>query len=103
MMGNYQVRFRGRGTGGPPWIAWPLPDTSTVIDLPADRVWAAVRDFNGLATWWPAAVTNSEIEEGKGGDQVGAVRSFHLKDGAHLRERLLSHSDVERSYSYNFQ
>ena len=26
MMGNYQVRFRGRGTGGPLWIAWPLPD-----------------------------------------------------------------------------
>jgi uncharacterized protein YndB with AHSA1/START domain len=81
----------------------PKAYTSTVIDLPADRVWAAVRDFNGLASWWPAAVTDSEIEEGKGGDQVGAVRSFHLKDGAHLRERLLSHSDVERSYSYNFE
>ena len=31
------------------------------------------------------------------------VRSFHLKDGAHLRERLLSFSDVERSFSYNFE
>ena len=70
----------------------PKAYTSTVIDLPADRVWAAVRDFNGLATWRPAAVTDSEIEEGKAGDQVGAVRSFHLRDGAHLRERLLSHS-----------
>jgi hypothetical protein len=34
---------------------------------------------------------------------VGAVRSFHLQDGAHLRERLLSFSDVERSFSYNFE
>ena len=76
---------------------------STVVNALADEVWARIRDFNGLATWWPAAVTDSEIEEGKGGDQVGAVRSFHLKDGAHLRERLLSHSDVERSYSYNFE
>ncbi len=25
-MGNYQVRFRGRGTAGPSWIGWPLPD-----------------------------------------------------------------------------
>ena len=81
----------------------PKAYTSTVIDLPADRVWAMVRDFNGLATWWSGMVTDSEIEEGKGGDQVGAVRSFHLKDGAHLRERLLSHSDAERTYSYNFE
>jgi hypothetical protein len=75
---------------------------STVVDAPADRVWALLRDFNGLAAWHPA-VTDSEIEDGKAGDQVGAVRSFHLQDGAHLRERLLSFSDVERCYSYNFE
>jgi uncharacterized protein YndB with AHSA1/START domain len=81
----------------------PRAYTSTVIDLPAERVWAAVRDFNGLATWWSGMITDCEIEEGKAGDQVGAVRSFHLKDGAHLRERLLGHSDAERTYSYNFE
>ncbi|MEK0083700.1 SRPBCC family protein [Benzoatithermus flavus] len=75
---------------------------STVVDASADAVWALIRDFNGLATWHPA-VTDSVIEDGKAGDQVGAVRSFHLQDGAHLRERLLSFSDVERSYSYNFE
>ena len=31
------------------------------------------------------------------------MRSFHLQDGAHIRERLLSCSDVERHYSYNFE
>ena len=76
---------------------------STVIDAPADGVWARIRDFNGLATWHAGMVASSEIEEGKAGDQVGAIRSFTLTNGAHLRERLLAHSDAERSYTYDFQ
>jgi hypothetical protein len=77
---------------------------STVIDAPADEVWARVRDFNGLPTWHPGMVATSEIEEGKVGDQVGGVRSFTLTDGStHIRERLVEHSDAERSYTYNFQ
>jgi len=76
---------------------------STVIDAPADEVWARIRDFNGLATWHGGLVAASEIEDGKAGDQTGGVRSFTLTDGTHLRERLLSHSDVERKYSYNFE
>ncbi len=76
---------------------------STVVNAPPDEVWARIRDFNGLATWHSGLVADSEIEEGKAGDQVGAVRSFHLTDGTHLRERLLSHSDAYRMYSYNFE
>ena len=75
---------------------------STVISAPADKVWALIRDFNSLADWFPV-VADSMIEDGKSGDQIGAVRNFHLQDGAHLRERLLSHSDTNRSYSYNFE
>jgi len=80
----------------------PRAYASTVLNAPAEQVWAAVRDFNGLPDWHPAIV-DSVIEEGRSGDQVGAVRSFHLTDGAHIRERLLSHSDAERCYSYNFE
>jgi hypothetical protein len=76
---------------------------STVVNASPDEVWARIRDFNGLATWHGGLVADSEIEEGKAGDQVGAVRSFHLTDGTHLRERLLSHSDAYRMYSYNFE
>ena len=76
---------------------------STVIDAPADEVWATIRDFNGLATWHGGLVASSEIEGGKSGDQVGGVRSFKLTDGTHFRERLRSLSDAERSYSYDFQ
>jgi hypothetical protein len=76
---------------------------STVVDAPAGEVWARIRDFNGLADWHGGMVATSEIEEGKTGDQVGCVRSFTLADGTHLRERLLSHSDAQRAYSYNFE
>ncbi len=80
----------------------PKAYASTVLNTPAGEVWAVIRDFNALPVWNPG-VADSMIEEGKAGDQVGAIRSFHLKDGAHLRERLLSHSDVDRHYSYNFE
>ena len=77
--------------------------TSTVIDAPADEVWEYLRDFNGLPKWTGGLIATSEIEDGKTGDQVGAVRSFTLPDGTHFRERLLSHSDAQRAYSYNFE
>jgi len=74
---------------------------STVLDHDATAVWAVARDFNGLATWWPAAVSESRIEEGKHADQVGAVRRFRLGE-ATIRERLVALSDVDRSYRYEF-
>ena len=37
--------------------------TSSVIDAPADAVWAQVRDFNGLPQWTPF-VAESRIEKG---------------------------------------
>jgi hypothetical protein len=80
-----------------------LSYASTVIDFPADAVWAKIRDFNGMPDWYPEVIATSEIEDGKAGDQVGAVRSFTLTNGAHLREKLLAHSDETRSYSYDFQ
>ena len=76
---------------------------STIIDDPVDEVWSVARDFNGLATWNAPMVPRSEIEDGKAGDQVGSVRNFTLANGANLREKLLTHSDRDRSYSYNFQ
>jgi Polyketide cyclase / dehydrase and lipid transport len=68
---------------------------STVIDAPAEEVWERIRDFNGLSVRYSAAVAESEIEEGRPGDQIGGVRSFKLVDGTHLRERLLAHSDED--------
>jgi Polyketide cyclase / dehydrase and lipid transport len=80
-----------------------LSYASTVIDAPADAVWAKIRDFNGMPDWYPEVIATSEIEGGMTGDTVGAVRSFTLADGTHLREKLLAHSDETRSYTYDFQ
>ena len=77
--------------------------TSTVIDAPADDVWAYIRDFNDLPKWTGGLVVSSEIEDGLDGDQVGCVRSFMVDDGNHIRERLLAHSDTDRFYTYNFE
>lgn len=73
---------------------------SGIIDLPVDRVWAYVRDFNGHHKWHPL-IAESHIEDGLPSDQVGCVRNFSLADGGRLRERLLSFSDLERSFTYN--
>ena len=75
----------------------------TVIDAPAPQVWERICDFNGLAAWHGGLVTQSEIEDGKAGDQVSGIRSFTLTDGTHLREQMLAHSDLERAYTYDFQ
>lgn len=75
---------------------------STVFNAPAEKVWAAARDFNGLATWFSAAVGKSEIEGGKSGDAVGGVRNFMFGE-TNVRERLLAMSDVDRSYTYCFE
>ncbi|HYZ22591.1 MAG TPA: SRPBCC family protein, partial [Rhodopila sp.] len=73
---------------------------SDVIDAPIGRVWALLRDFNGLPTYHPSLFPRSEIEGGKPADAVGCVRSFYAADGGHLREELLSLSDRDHSCAY---
>lgn len=77
----------------------PRVYVSSVIDAPAERVWAVVRDFNALPRWVPA-VADSRIEQNLPADRVGCIRAFTLKDGGKLREQLLALSDYEYSVSY---
>ncbi len=74
--------------------------TSSVIGAPADQVWAAIRDFNGLPSWHPA-IAESRIEGGAPADQVGCVRAFRLKDGGFIREKLLALSDYDFACTYS--
>jgi hypothetical protein len=73
---------------------------SGIIDAPAEAVWAYARDFNGHGEWHPL-IAESHIEDGLPSDKVGCVRNFRLTNGGHLRERLLSFSDLERRFTYN--
>jgi NADPH:quinone reductase-like Zn-dependent oxidoreductase len=72
---------------------------SAVIDAPIERVWAVLRDFNSHTAWHPI-VARSEIEGGESADQVGCIRNFTLKDGAHVREQLLALSDEDHISTY---
>jgi hypothetical protein len=73
--------------------------TSSVIDAPADRVWATVRDFNALPQWHPA-IRDSRIEGNHPSDKIGCIRNFNLKDGGNIRERLLALSDYDFTCTY---
>lgn len=72
---------------------------SSVIGAPIEQVWEYVRDFDGLPKWFPG-VTDSHIEGGLRGDQVGCIRNFGVQGGARMREQLLSLSDVSHSWTY---
>jgi mxaD protein len=70
------------------------------IKAPADKVWAAVKDFDSLNKWHPA-VAKDEIVKGTN-NKPGAVRALSIKDGPTITERLLSFSDATHSFSYKF-
>lgn len=74
-------------------------DVSSVIPADIDRVWAVVRDFNGMPNWHPL-IDRSRIETSEPSDRVGCIRNFHLTDGANIREKLLSISDLDHSFWY---
>ena len=73
---------------------------SSVLDAPADAVWAVIRDFNGLPRWTPF-VAESRIEGGLPADRIGCVRNFRLKDGGTIREQLLTLSDYDYQCTYS--
>ena len=73
---------------------------SSVIGASATRVWARVRDFNGLPNWHPA-IAESRIENGEPADKVGCIRSFSLRNGDRLREQLLGLSDYDMFCTYS--
>ena len=58
----------------------PRSYASTVVNAPADEVWERIRTFDSLGDWHSGLVATMELEGGKDGDQVGAIRSFTLHD-----------------------
>ncbi|KWV45872.1 hypothetical protein AS156_22885 [Bradyrhizobium macuxiense] len=73
---------------------------STVFEQPAGEVWKIIRDFNNYPVWVHGEGT-SEIEDGRSGDSVGAVRSLLYRE-RRIRQRLLAQSDVECFQTYEF-
>ena len=71
---------------------------SSVLDHPLDRVWALVRDFNNYPRYIDGVI-ESIIEDGRRGDEVGAVRRFNYQ-GHWIRQRLVRHSDEQHLLTY---
>ena len=72
---------------------------SVVLDHTADEVWAFIRSFGDYA--WAGVISETIIEDGKAGDQVGAIRRVQAGERL-IRQQLLAHSDLDRSYVYTF-
>jgi hypothetical protein len=71
---------------------------SSVLDHPLDSVWELVRDFNNYPRYIDGVI-ESAIEDGKRGDEVGAVRRFNYQ-GNWIRQRLVRHSDDDHLLTY---
>lgn len=74
---------------------------SSVVNAPADKVWAVIRPFDAVVDWLPF-VKSSPIEGDGDPTGVGCVRVSTQTDGEVFREVLVALSDAERSYSYTF-
>ena len=72
---------------------------SVVLDHPAEAVWSVIRPFGHYD--WAGVEAETVIEEGKADTEVGAVRCVRMP-GRTIRQKLLAHSDRERSYTYSF-
>jgi uncharacterized protein YndB with AHSA1/START domain len=66
------------------------------IDASPDQVWKLIGDFQSLAEWHPA-LPPSERRDGPDGEEF---RVFKVGDQVVATERLVSHLDAERRYSY---
>ena len=71
---------------------------STIVSAPVDDLWPILRNFNGGELWHPALASASEATDAP--NQIGAVRSYRLRNGAWMREQLLALSDRRRSLRY---
>ena len=72
---------------------------STVVDAPADEVWALVRAFDRHAEWHPG-LPAAAIEGGRPADAVGCVRTFAAPNGSEVRERLVALDDDAKLCAY---
>lgn len=73
--------------------------TSVIINAPIAKVWAAVRNFDGVANWNPG-VTAARMESGAP-TETGHIRHLDIADGTVFRETLLAYSDRDYSYTYD--
>ena len=77
----------------------PLKVTETIeINAPIAKVWAAIKDYDGLNNWHPG-FAKDEIVKGSN-NTPGAVRALTIKDGPTFTEELVAFSEKDHTYQY---
>src|SRR5580698_4854424 len=71
---------------------------SVEIKASPDKVWAAIKDFDGLNKWHPGFSADEIVSGGNG--QVGSVRKLTIKDGPSFTEKLTAYDEAGHSYHY---
>jgi hypothetical protein len=56
----------------------PRPCYRTIFEQSSDHVWSVIRDFGHYG--WAGVVSETIVEESRGGDSVGCIRSVRLSD-----------------------
>lgn len=64
------------------------------LNVPAEKVWELIGNFNALANWHPA-VESSELSDG------GSIRTLGLVGGGEIIERLEKLQEGEYEYNYS--
>lgn len=65
------------------------------LNLPADRVWEAIREIGKLDTWFPIIAT-CRVE----GDGVGALRYMTVAGGGEIKDTIEEIDDVNMKLTY---
>lgn len=73
----------------------PIVTAETHLAATATEVWRRIGRFDAVPAWHPE-VESSRLEDG------GRIRRVKLADGGERVERLISHDDANRSYTYDF-
>lgn len=68
------------------------------LDVSAQEVWDAIKDFDAIHTWHPAAVS-TEMLVGENGQPL-AVREFQTADGGFVISELLDYDEARRWFNY---
>lgn len=72
---------------------------SITINVPADKVWDVVKQFDGIANW------HSDIKNstGDGKHESGGMRTLTFENGEQLVDELDFYSDKDHEYSYRLK
>lgn len=86
----------------PAYAHGPTPQKakeSITINAPVTKVWAAVNQFDDIATWHP----DLKKSEGDAKNQSGGLRTLTFKNDATLVEELDYYNEAEHEYSYRLK